>query len=264
MKTKLSDGTPIFCIQKPEARMLDHHVEGYLQHGISIKDGDIIFDVGANVGVFGVRALQKGSQVRVFYFEPIPQIAEALRANAQLHGDGRMIVLQEGVSSTEGQATFTYFPNTPALSTAHPEQWDDNPGAFKEAVRSTMKNPPESMRWMRWIPSVFAGLIARYLVRGRQTINCKLTTISKVLETYSLDRIDLLKIDCEGAEWDTLIGIGEQNWTKVNSIVVEVHDENGRLNQVKTLLQDKGFNRITVEQEEGLENSKMYNLFALQ
>ena len=62
----------------------------------------------------------------------------------------------------------------------------------------------------------------------------------------------------------SLIGIGEQNWTKVNSIVVEVHDENGRLNQVKTLLQDKGFNRITVEQEEGLENSKMYNLFALQ
>ena len=168
------------------------------------------------------------------------------------------------MSSTEGQATFTYFPNTPALSTAHPEQWDDNPGAFKEAVRSTMKNPPESMRWMRWIPSVFAGLIARYLVRGRQTINCKLTTISKVLETYSLDRIDLLKIDCEGAEWDTLIGIGEQNWTKVNSIVVEVHDENGRLNQVKTLLQDKGFSRITVEQEEGLENSKMYNLFALK
>ena len=161
MKTKLSDGTPIFCIQKPEARMLDHHVEGYLQHGISIKDGDIIFDVGANVGVFGVRALQKGSQVRVFCFEPIPQIAEALRANAQLHGDGRMIVLQEGVSSTEGQATFTYFPNTPALSTAHPEQWDDNPGAFKEAVRSTMKNPPESMRWMRWIPSVFAGQIGR-------------------------------------------------------------------------------------------------------
>ena len=50
-KTKLNDGTPVFCLRKPEAKMLDHHVDGYLQNGISIKDNAIVFDVGANVGV---------------------------------------------------------------------------------------------------------------------------------------------------------------------------------------------------------------------
>lgn len=264
MKTTLADGTPIHCIQKPEARMLDHHVDGYLQHGIQINASDVVFDVGANVGVFGVRALQKAENVRVFCFEPIPEIAEALRANAKLHGDGRMIVLQEGVSSEPGEASFTYFPNAPALSTSHPEQWDNNPGAFNEAVKSTMKNPPHSMRWMRWIPTAFSGLIARHLVKGRHEVNCKLTTIAQVIHTYQLERIDLMKIDCEGAEWDTLMGIGDENWSKIKSFVIEVHDDNGRLDAVKKLLLDRGFSRQVVEQEAGLENSKMYNLFALR
>jgi hypothetical protein len=127
-----------------------------------------------------------------------------------------------------------------------------------------MKNPPESMRWMRWIPTVFSGLIAGYLVKGRHEVTCKLTTISEVIKTHALDRIDLMKIDCEGAEWDTLMGIGDENWSKIKSFVIEVHDENGRLEQVRNLLLDRGFTRQVVEQEEGLENSKMYNLFALR
>ncbi len=48
-KTRLSDGTALYCVRKPEAKMLDHHVEGYLQHGIEINDGDIVLDIGANV-----------------------------------------------------------------------------------------------------------------------------------------------------------------------------------------------------------------------
>ena len=73
-----------------------------------------------------------------------------------------------------------------------------------------------------------------------------------------------MKIDCEGAEWDTLLGIGDENWAKIKSLVIEVHDEDGRLEKVKTLLLNKGFANQVVEQEEGLENSKMFNLFALR
>jgi FkbM family methyltransferase len=263
-KTKLQDGTAIYCLRKPEAKMLDHHVDGYLQNGIEINDNDVVFDVGANIGVFGVRAIQKGQNVTVHCFEPIPDIADVLINNAKTFGENRFYVHQCGVSSKNGEATFTYFPNTPALSTLHPEQWDENPGAFKDAVKGTMKNPPVGMKWMKLIPTVFSGAIAAYLVKGSKKVTCKLVPLSDIIEKENITKIDLLKIDCEGAEWDVLMGIRDEHWSLIKSMVIEVHDLNGRLNDMKMLLNEKGFTKQVAERETGLEQTPMYNLFALR
>ena len=80
----------------------------------------------------------------------------------------------------------------------------------------------------------------------------------------NIQKIDLLKIDCEGAEWDVLSGIKEADWLKIKSIVIEVHDTENRVQKVKELFAQKGFTRIIDEQEKGLENSAMYNIFALK
>ena len=47
-KSHLSDGTSISAILTSEDIVLDDHVEGYFDHGITIQDGDTIFDVGGN------------------------------------------------------------------------------------------------------------------------------------------------------------------------------------------------------------------------
>ena len=261
-RAKLSDGTAVHCLRRPEARMLDHHVDGYLQHGIEINDGSVVFDVGANIGVFGVRALQKAKNVSVFCFEPIPDIAAILRKNADEFGEGRMKVFECGVSNEHGKATFTYFPNTPALSTLHPEQWDNDPGAFTRAVKGTMRNPPEGMKWMRLIPPFMAGTIAHFLVKGKKQVNCELKPLSEIISEEGIARIDLLKIDCEGAEWSVLQGIRGEHWPFIGSMVIEVHDKEGRLQKVKELLTSKGFGFLYAEREKGLEDTAMYNLFA--
>jgi FkbM family methyltransferase len=264
MTTKLADGTIVHCLRKPEAKMLDHHVEGYLQHGIEINDNDVVVDIGANIGVFGVRVMQKAKNVSVYCLEPIPEIIEVLSKNAVLHGKDNMHVLPFGVSNENSTATFTYFPNTPALSTLHPEQWDVDPTAFKRAVKGTMKNPPENMRWMKWIPLAFSGIIAKQLVKGKKTVSCELKTLSSIIESEKIQKIDLLKIDCEGAEWDVLTGISDNDWLKIKSIVIEVHNIENRLQKVKDLFALKGFTKQFDEQEKGLENSAMFNVFAIK
>lgn len=260
--TNLNDGTKVYCLKAPEAKMLDHHVEGYFQHGISIKDNDIIFDVGANIGIFGVRATQKHNDVKIYCFEPIPDIAEVLQQNATELSNGGMIVKRCGLSDSAGEAEFTYFPNTPALSTSLPDDWEHNPKAFENAVKGTMKNPPKEMRWMRLIPGFAAPLIAKHLLKGKKQVHCELKTVSSIMEEDNVDRIDLLKVDCEGAELKVLQGISDQDWPKIKSAVIEVHDLDGRLETIRGLLEKNGFGSIHVEREQGLEDTKMYNLYA--
>jgi hypothetical protein len=67
------------------------------------------------------------------------------------------------------------------------------------------------------------------------------TTLARVASDHGLDRIDLLKIDVEKAEMEVLAGVGEALWPRVDRVVMEVHDIDGRLASVIELLRDRGF-----------------------
>ena len=261
-KVRLNDGTQIFCLKAAEAKVLDHHTEGYLQHGVQINDGDVILDIGANIGVFGIRAIQKFEKVQVHAFEPIPDIFAVLKANAEKFDKNRFRVHQFGIATTNEEVVFSYFPNTPALSSFHMEDWDKNPSAFKEAVKGSMKNPPQNMKWMRLIPPVFAGAIAKKLLKGKKQIHCLIRNTSDVIQELKLDRVDLLKVDCEGAELEVIQGISNTDWHKIKSVVIEVHDNDNRLKKVSEILENAGFKNIHIEKEKGLESTGLYNIFA--
>lgn len=258
--TTLKDGTQVYCLKSIEAQFLDGHIENYLAHGINIKDGDTVFDIGANIGLFGVRLMQQHPNVKVFAFEPIPSIFEVLQANAQKFGAGRFTPLPYGVSEKIGMATFSYYPDTPALSTAHADMWTDD--SFGEAVKGSVNNAPKNMRWIRWIPGFLHKLIAKYLRRNVQQINCELCTVSSIIQEYKIPKIDILKIDCEGAELAVLQGINALDWPKIHSVVSEVHDINNRLSEITALLQDKGFTQIHTEKEAGFEKTALINIYA--
>ena len=55
-KTSLIDGSKIYCISPTEGQMLYAHIAGYINHdSIQIKSGDTIVDVGATIGIFGIK-----------------------------------------------------------------------------------------------------------------------------------------------------------------------------------------------------------------
>ena len=58
-KINLTDGTKIHCLKETEALVLDEHINGYLEIGLEISKKGAIIDVGANIGVFGMRLSQK-------------------------------------------------------------------------------------------------------------------------------------------------------------------------------------------------------------
>jgi len=259
-KVTLSDGTRISAILSSEAIVLDDHVEGYFDHGITIEDGDTIFDIGANVGVFGVRALQKGNHITVFAFEPIPTIFACLKENANDFGADRFIPLNCGVSSRNGETTFTYYPNSPALSTSKPQNWTQQ--ELHDAVEGSLKHPPKNMWYIKYLPSFVASIFAKRMRNHSQEYTCALRTISDVIAEYKIEQIGLLKIDCEGAEYDCLEGIQKEDWDKIKQVVVEVHNKNDAVEKVKYYLQNMGLTKQVVEQERALTNTSLYNIYA--
>lgn len=261
--TTLADGTNVFCLTKPEAQVLDSHVNGYFQYGISIAENDVVFDVGANIGVFGLRVMQRFPQTKVYAFEPIPFIHEVLAKNAA-NFPNRFFSFPLGIGEKEGSFEFSYYPNSPALSTAHPEVWAQNPQDLQQATYSQMQNLPSKFRFLRFMPRFFANFITKIMQMNVVKVNCKVVSLSHIIEQENITKINLLKIDCEGAEYDVLLGIKENHWQKIEKVVAEVYDFEQRLEKMRTLLVEKGFSQIHIEEDEGVKGANLYNIYALR
>ena len=261
-ETSLSDGRKVWCLRSTEARVLDSHVEGYFRNGVAIAPGDTIIDVGANIGIFGVRAIDRHVDVKVYALEPVPEIFSVLQRNAEAHGSGRLIALQCGASDKAGSTTFTYFPRSPALSTSDPGAWEEDPSEFTEAVAGATRTAP--MWYARLVPRFLSGAIARHLRAKSIEVQATLRTISDIIDEHEIDSVALLKVDCEGGELPTLRGIREEHWPRVRQVVVEIHDRNNRLETIVALLKSRGLTGITTEQEAGFEATRLVNLYAVR
>ena len=155
-----------------------------------------------------------------------------------------------------------YYPRSPALSTGHPEMWDREPANLEAAVRGSLMNPPPKLWIARLVPRGLSGWLARRLRRGGKAVTCQVRTVSSVIEAHDVERLDLLKIDCEGAELDVLHGIREAHWPRIQQVVMEVHDEDGRLDEAKGILARAGFTHLVVDVEPGFEETPLRNIFA--
>ena len=83
-KINLNDGTTAYCLKQNEAIVLDDHIKGYLKYGIKINEGDVIIDIGANIGILGLRLSQSYHDITIHAFEPIPEIHKVLKKNSEI------------------------------------------------------------------------------------------------------------------------------------------------------------------------------------
>ena len=104
------------------------------------------------------------------------------------------------------------------------------------------------------------------LVAGRfigREVDCRMKTLSQVLRESRVEWIDLLKIDAEKSELDVLRGLADEDWSRIGQIVIEVHDLEGRLEAIRSLLAGKGFG-VAVEQDAFLAGTPIFNLYCVR
>jgi FkbM family methyltransferase len=75
-----------------------------------------------------------------------------------------------------------------------------------------------------WVSSNPGGhSILRDVAKGANSVRVEATTLRDLFADHSIDRCDLLKLDCEGAEYESLAAAPEDLWPRIDRIHLEFH-----------------------------------------
>lgn len=140
-----------------------------------------VVDVGANCGAFCVRVADLFPGVKIIAFEPDPASATICRCNMQ-RLDSEYCLSEAVVLGADAPRTCSFwrFFEEPASNCA--------------------------------APSAAAGIAWTPLASASETIQVPCVRLPEVLESHGVTSIDILKLDCEGAEAVILEDLSTTGW----------------------------------------------------
>ncbi|MCW5625494.1 MAG: FkbM family methyltransferase, partial [Burkholderiales bacterium] len=182
---------------------------------VLIRDGDTVFDVGANRGEWtrAARDIHWNARRVVYHaFEPNPPAFETLALLAQTAAPGQILARRLALGRAAGSATF------------HVYDWDDRLSGFNARAGEAMftERPPP------------------------RKIEVPVDTIDAYCAREGVPHIHLLKLDVEGAEFDALQGAEHMlSHARVDAIQFEYggtwRDAGTRLRDAHAFLRERGY-----------------------
>jgi FkbM family methyltransferase len=158
----------------------------WIRQSSRLREARIIFDVGANHGVFAQAASTCFPDATIFLFEPLPALRRYLESQARRHGNHwRFHPLALGASN--GRLPF------------HIDPADDTIGSLTGFSKSYIQ---------------LAG------ARDTMIVDVPIATLDNFCQREEIKQIDLIKIDVEGFEFAVLDGASEM-LSNTTAIIIE-------------------------------------------
>jgi len=127
----------------------------------TIKKDDVVFDVGANIGIYSLVASKTiGQNGKVYSFEPADRAHSCLLKNIEINKFKNIVPIKKGVSNYSGNATFNVC--------------DDD-------AYNSLGNEP-----------------MRKIIK---TEKISVVTIDDFVKENNIKKVDVIKVDTEGAEY---------------------------------------------------------------
>ncbi len=175
----------------------------------------VVVDVGANIGTFTMYALHRGAS-KVYALEPVQSAFDDL--NNTLKSD-KVVPLQIAISDSNSELDMYTIP------------WNDTIASFDK------------------------NHIVEYSQGEQNIISFKVKTQKFVdfMHEQDLEKIDLLKVDIEGAEYMMFDAIDDDTLMKVDRLLLEFHDNhNGEFRKhILDRLDKTGFEYTLYQQADG-------------
>ncbi len=190
----------------------------YVRPGFELRPSDTVVDVGANMGLFTLWAAPQVPRGCVLAIEPT-NVIDCLSMNVRLNGLTNVIPVNTAVGGSEQSLEFIEYPG------------------FNIVTHQANARP---------------ALITRLLIRllyGRyyqQPVRVTVSSapLAKILDDAQLPTVDLLKMDCEGGEYEIFRGMSPECWQRIERIALEFHElcRDQRHGELVACLQEAGFN----------------------
>ena len=181
----------------------------YERFGTVVGDGWIVLDIGAGIGEFTLEAACGHPRNTVYAFEPFAESFALLEENLRLNQVGNVLAFPLAIGAKSGSIALD-------LSGGEPLQLQSYPSGDHQ-------NDPNT----RVVPSL---------------------SLAEVFARNGLLRCDLLKADCEGAEYSILLNAPDEVLGRIQRIILETHDGIGGHTPLELVafLTQKGFQVRTV------------------
>lgn len=177
-----------------------------------VKDMTVI-DIGANQGFFSTYAASFGA--RVYAFEPSSENFEMLKRNLKENKCGNLVQpFRAAVAGKRGRVTlFVGLDSKGEILSGSASITNTNRGGVD------VKD--------EWVEA---------------------TTLDDILRENGIAFCDLLKMDCEGAEYEILRSTSAESFSRIGRLSIEAHDGRGR--EAVELLKARGYEITAFEDQE--------------
>src|SRR5579859_577377 len=189
---------------------------------LPIEQDDVVVDIGANNGVFTLFASSK-TRGAIHAVEPSPRNTEILRRNIAVNGLHNVTVHECAVSDTIGSSKLF-------LNAADGQQNLLSEHVIPDRIKQYTDRPD-------------LNHILSYTEAAASFIEVPTITLPAIMDNNTLEQIDFLKLDCEGAESSILRSTPEAYLKRVKKIAMEFHDHLSDANheELQAILQRAGF-----------------------
>lgn len=173
-----------------------------------IKRDWTVLDVGASIGYYTLLAAEKATEGRVIAIEPHPQIVNALRKNVALHGLQNVQIINEAVA---GPAS---------AGSVHMQEGYERGGS--EMLYEHV--PAVNRIFQALSDGTFFEKVFRRFKTSRQKFTAQARTLDDLVDSLRLTRVDLVKMDIQGAEYEVLQGAERLMRDFHPTFLIEVHE----------------------------------------